>query len=281
MFKYNENKQAYIDDLRAGTYRQMVEAAESLPGVDHPPGQAVESERARAGRTAAARRGVQVAQAGTPPPAPLTRGGAVASGSRRAWPSRGAALPAPAQPRFSVPALTRIRVGGSRRATMAGPWSRRRTCRCPTRTRAPRREVCAALGVDRPPRARRRGGPGAARPIRSQRHHPDAAGPALAQVPRAVRKPAGAAAARRGRRVVRRVGDRARRQRAARGADDPRDRRAQRRARLRAGGARGEGRGGPAADVGRDGAGRCATASASPSRPPTSCPATSCWSRKA
>jgi len=28
MFKYNENKQAYIADVRAGTYRQMVEAAE-------------------------------------------------------------------------------------------------------------------------------------------------------------------------------------------------------------------------------------------------------------
>ena len=28
MFMYNENKQAYIADLAAGTYRQMVEAAE-------------------------------------------------------------------------------------------------------------------------------------------------------------------------------------------------------------------------------------------------------------
>jgi len=28
MFKYNDNKQAYIADVRAGTYRQMVEAAE-------------------------------------------------------------------------------------------------------------------------------------------------------------------------------------------------------------------------------------------------------------
>jgi len=28
MFKYNENKQAYIADVRAGTFRQMVEAAE-------------------------------------------------------------------------------------------------------------------------------------------------------------------------------------------------------------------------------------------------------------
>ncbi len=28
MFMYNENKQAYIKDLEAGTYREMVEAAE-------------------------------------------------------------------------------------------------------------------------------------------------------------------------------------------------------------------------------------------------------------
>jgi ferredoxin len=28
MFKYNDNKQAYIADVRAGTFRQMVEAAE-------------------------------------------------------------------------------------------------------------------------------------------------------------------------------------------------------------------------------------------------------------
>jgi hypothetical protein len=28
MFKYNENKQAYIADIRAGTFRQLVEAAE-------------------------------------------------------------------------------------------------------------------------------------------------------------------------------------------------------------------------------------------------------------
>ena len=28
MFKYNENKQAYVADLEAGTYREMVEAAE-------------------------------------------------------------------------------------------------------------------------------------------------------------------------------------------------------------------------------------------------------------
>ena len=28
MFKYNDNKQAYITDVRAGTFRQMVEAAE-------------------------------------------------------------------------------------------------------------------------------------------------------------------------------------------------------------------------------------------------------------
>ena len=28
MFRYNENKQAYIADITAGTYRQLVEAAE-------------------------------------------------------------------------------------------------------------------------------------------------------------------------------------------------------------------------------------------------------------
>ena len=37
MFAYNENKQAYIKDLQAGTYRQMVEAAESCQvAIIHP-----------------------------------------------------------------------------------------------------------------------------------------------------------------------------------------------------------------------------------------------------
>ena len=37
MFSYNENKQAYIKDLKAGTYRQLVEAAESCQlGIIHP-----------------------------------------------------------------------------------------------------------------------------------------------------------------------------------------------------------------------------------------------------
>jgi ferredoxin len=37
MFKYNENKQAYIADVRAGTYRQMIEAAESCQvAIIHP-----------------------------------------------------------------------------------------------------------------------------------------------------------------------------------------------------------------------------------------------------
>ena len=37
MFLYNENKQAYIGDLKAGTYRQMVEAAESCQvSIIHP-----------------------------------------------------------------------------------------------------------------------------------------------------------------------------------------------------------------------------------------------------
>lgn len=37
MFLYNENKQAYIGDLKAGTYRQMIEAAESCQvSIIHP-----------------------------------------------------------------------------------------------------------------------------------------------------------------------------------------------------------------------------------------------------
>jgi hypothetical protein len=37
MFAYNENKQAYIKDLSAGTYREMVEAAESCQvSIIHP-----------------------------------------------------------------------------------------------------------------------------------------------------------------------------------------------------------------------------------------------------
>jgi hypothetical protein len=37
MFMYNENKQAYIADLEAGTYRQMVEAAEACKlAIIHP-----------------------------------------------------------------------------------------------------------------------------------------------------------------------------------------------------------------------------------------------------
>jgi hypothetical protein len=37
MFKYNENKQAYIADINAGTYRQLVEAAEACQvSIIHP-----------------------------------------------------------------------------------------------------------------------------------------------------------------------------------------------------------------------------------------------------
>jgi hypothetical protein len=45
MFAYNENKQAYIADPSAGTYRQLVEAAESCqvsvihPGKPRDPGE--------------------------------------------------------------------------------------------------------------------------------------------------------------------------------------------------------------------------------------------------
>jgi hypothetical protein len=46
MFAYDQNKQAYIADLKAGTYRQLVEAAESCqlsiihPGKPWDPGEA-------------------------------------------------------------------------------------------------------------------------------------------------------------------------------------------------------------------------------------------------
>jgi pyruvate-ferredoxin/flavodoxin oxidoreductase len=37
MFAYNDNKQAYIRDARAGTFAQMVQAAERCPaGLIHP-----------------------------------------------------------------------------------------------------------------------------------------------------------------------------------------------------------------------------------------------------
>ncbi len=37
MFKYDDNKQAYIADLNAGTYRQLVEAAEACQvSIIHP-----------------------------------------------------------------------------------------------------------------------------------------------------------------------------------------------------------------------------------------------------
>jgi ferredoxin len=45
MFKYNDNKQAYIADINAGTYRQLVEAAEVCqvsiihPGKPRNPGE--------------------------------------------------------------------------------------------------------------------------------------------------------------------------------------------------------------------------------------------------
>ena len=39
MFAYNDNKQAYIKDIDAGTYRQLVEAAESCQVAIIHPGQ--------------------------------------------------------------------------------------------------------------------------------------------------------------------------------------------------------------------------------------------------
>ena len=56
MFAYNDNKQAYIADLKAGTYKQLVEAAESCQvSIIHPgkpwdpdePGMAELLERAK------------------------------------------------------------------------------------------------------------------------------------------------------------------------------------------------------------------------------------------
>ena len=56
MFAYNDNKQAYIKDITAGTYRDLVEAAESCQvAIIHPgkprnpeePGLAELIERAR------------------------------------------------------------------------------------------------------------------------------------------------------------------------------------------------------------------------------------------
>jgi hypothetical protein len=37
MFKYNDNKKAYIVDVKLGTYKQMIEAAESCQvAIIHP-----------------------------------------------------------------------------------------------------------------------------------------------------------------------------------------------------------------------------------------------------
>ena len=42
MFAYNDNKQAYIKDPDAGTFRELVEAAEVVPGGGYPPRQAAQ-----------------------------------------------------------------------------------------------------------------------------------------------------------------------------------------------------------------------------------------------
>ncbi len=47
MFAYNENKQAYIKDINAGTFRQLVEAAESCQvAIIHPASRATRTSRA-------------------------------------------------------------------------------------------------------------------------------------------------------------------------------------------------------------------------------------------
>ena len=58
MFTYNENKQAYIKDIDAGTYRQLVEAAEVCQVAIIHPGKPQEPERAGPRRVAEARRAV-------------------------------------------------------------------------------------------------------------------------------------------------------------------------------------------------------------------------------
>ncbi len=93
MFAYNKDKQAYIADLTAGTYRQLVEAAEKLPGVRHPPRQAAQSQGGRTRRIAAAGRGVPVGGVALSNPArPVTpaegnvRGLPLRQCYDRAWP---------------------------------------------------------------------------------------------------------------------------------------------------------------------------------------------------
>ena len=63
MFSYNGNQQAYIKDVNAGTYAQLVEAAENCQVADHPSGQAAQPERAGAGSLAQARRGFPLSPA--------------------------------------------------------------------------------------------------------------------------------------------------------------------------------------------------------------------------
>jgi hypothetical protein len=63
MFAYNENKQAYIADVTAGTYAQPVEAAESCQvSIIHPSGQTARPERAEPARADAACRSISVAR---------------------------------------------------------------------------------------------------------------------------------------------------------------------------------------------------------------------------
>jgi hypothetical protein len=60
MFKYNANKQAYIADIKAGTYAQLVEAAESCQlGIIHP-GKPTNPNESRLARIAQTRRAIPV-----------------------------------------------------------------------------------------------------------------------------------------------------------------------------------------------------------------------------
>ena len=62
MFAYNENKQAYIADLTAGTYAQLVEAAESCQVSIIHPGKPRNPNEPDLAELTAARRRISVAR---------------------------------------------------------------------------------------------------------------------------------------------------------------------------------------------------------------------------
>ena len=60
MFAYNENKQAYIADASAGTFKQLVMAAEACPAEIIHPGTPLDPARAEPRQARQARRAVQL-----------------------------------------------------------------------------------------------------------------------------------------------------------------------------------------------------------------------------